>query len=177
MGVSWQLASIAKLHRHGATENCYGRGFPFLDRDFLEFMFAIPREQVLRPGRYRSLMRRALAGIVPGEILNRTRKSFAVRGPALSIQALAPEIRKLFSEPFSARLGFVNREAYMKSVDALVAGKNSLSRPIQQTITLEMWLGSLAERRIVEGTRMPSEDRARVLEGVAWLLLTFNWLR
>lgn len=167
MGVSWQFACIPKLHRHGAAENCYGRGFPFLDRDFLEFLFAIPREQILRPGQYRSLMRRALAGIVPDQILNRTRKAFAARRPALGIQAKAAEIRKLFSDPLSARLGFVDREAFLKSVDELVAGKNSLPRPIQQSITLEMWLASLGERQIVEGARMPAEVRARVLEGVA----------
>ena len=43
----------------------YERRYPFLDRDLLEFLFAIPREQLVRPHQRRSLMRRALAGIVP----------------------------------------------------------------------------------------------------------------
>ena len=33
-----------------------------------EFMYAIPREQLVRPGQRRSLMRRALAGVVPDEL-------------------------------------------------------------------------------------------------------------
>ena len=41
--------------------------FPYLDRDFVEFMFAIPREQIVRVGQRRSLMKRALVHIVPSE--------------------------------------------------------------------------------------------------------------
>ena len=50
--------------------------FPYFDRDFLEFMYAIPREQIVRVGQRRSLMKRALVGIVPDELLNRRRKTF-----------------------------------------------------------------------------------------------------
>ena len=49
--------------------------FPYLDRDLLEFMYAIPREQIVRVGQRRSLMKRALVGIVPDELLNRKTKS------------------------------------------------------------------------------------------------------
>ena len=49
--------------------------YPYLDRDFLEFMYAIPREQIVRVGQRRSLMKRALVGIVPDELLNRKRKA------------------------------------------------------------------------------------------------------
>ena len=45
--------------------------YPYLDRDLLEFVSAIPREQLVRPGQRRSLMRRALIDIVPDELLNR----------------------------------------------------------------------------------------------------------
>ena len=48
--------------------------YPYYDRDFLEFMYAIPREQIVRVGQRRSLMKRALVGIVPDEILNRKKK-------------------------------------------------------------------------------------------------------
>src|SRR5438270_3819130 len=36
--------------------------YPCLDRDLLEFIFAIPREEIVRMGQRRSLMKRALAG-------------------------------------------------------------------------------------------------------------------
>src|SRR5207237_5218923 len=63
----------------------YERRYPFLDRDLLEFLFAIPREQLVRPHQRRSLMRRALAGIVPEEILNRKTKGFVSRRPMVAV--------------------------------------------------------------------------------------------
>jgi asparagine synthase len=53
----------------------YEKRYPYLDRDLLEFVYAIPREQLVRPGQRRSLMRRALIGIVPDVILQRKRKA------------------------------------------------------------------------------------------------------
>ena len=48
-----------------SSEPPYEKRYPYLDRALLEFMYAIPREQLVRPGQRRSLMRRALVGIVP----------------------------------------------------------------------------------------------------------------
>jgi asparagine synthetase B (glutamine-hydrolysing) len=55
--------------------------YPFLDKDLVNYLFSIPREQILRPGRRRSLMRRALANIVPHEVLERRRKAYQLRAP------------------------------------------------------------------------------------------------
>ena len=65
---------------------CFEWRYPFLDRDLLQFLYTIPREQLVRPGERRSLMRRALKGIVPEGILARKRKAFLTRVP---LQALA----------------------------------------------------------------------------------------
>ena len=46
-------------------------GLPYYDRDLVQFLFAIPCEQVLRARQRRSLMRRALNGIVPDAVLTR----------------------------------------------------------------------------------------------------------
>jgi len=151
-GISRQFANLAKLHRYAPQEKPYDRGFPFLDRDFLEFMFAVPRSQILRPGQYRSLMRRALAGVVPREILNRTRKAFTVRGSALRIQAMAQEIRGLFKAPLSETMGFINATRFLQSADDLAAGTNTLMIPIKKAILLELWLRTLAGRGILAGS-------------------------
>ena len=36
------MGHFAKLQIRRAKENCYGREFPLVQRDLLEFMFAIP---------------------------------------------------------------------------------------------------------------------------------------
>src|SRR5207253_8976270 len=60
--------------------------------DLLEFVYAIPREKIVRVGMRRALMRRALVGIVPDELLNRKRKFFVP--PDANPQQQKPEDRK-----------------------------------------------------------------------------------
>jgi len=49
-------------------------------------------EQILRPGDRRSLMKRALTGIVPRNILERKRKAFVERDPALNSRSVASKL-------------------------------------------------------------------------------------
>src|SRR5262249_39050969 len=81
-GLQRQLACAAPTARGACSKT-----FPYLDRDFVEFVFALPREQLVRPGQRRSLMRRALAGIVPDAVLNRRRKAFVARAPLVALSA------------------------------------------------------------------------------------------
>lgn len=75
------LESLPRLN-HSALAR-YECRYPYLDRDLVEFLFSIPRGRLVRPGRRRSLMRRALRSIVPAEILERRRKAYVIRGPRL----------------------------------------------------------------------------------------------
>lgn len=122
----------------------YEKRYPFLDRDLLEFLFAIPKTQLLRPGQSRSLMRRALAGIVPDEVLNRKRKAFVTRTPLL---ALASDV---MSSDFAqgkvlAAMGIIDQERF---AEALKEARVGLEVPIVgllRTFVLESWLRSRKE--------------------------------
>src|SRR6185437_111277 len=61
---SWELTNTAP-----GSVGCEEKRYPYLDQSLVEFVLAIPQSQLLRPGERRSLMRRALANIVPSEIL------------------------------------------------------------------------------------------------------------
>lgn len=59
--------------------------YPFVHRPLVEFLQAIPLDQLMRPGENRVVMRRMLAGILPDEIANRRTKGIhARRSSALS---------------------------------------------------------------------------------------------
>ena len=88
----------------------YDQSYPYLDRKLLEFMYAIPREQSVRPTQRRSLLRRALAGIVPGEILNRNRKAFVARAPLVSISSDWTNLVEMTQHMISGSLGLVGSE-------------------------------------------------------------------
>lgn len=121
--------------------------YPYLDRCLLEFLFAIPREQLVRPGQRRSLMRRALRGIVPAEIIDRRRKAFVARAPRT---AIAAEWNSLASaEPFlTASLGIVNSAPLLAAMDNARLGREAPLVPLVRTIALECWLRHLFSHKI-----------------------------
>jgi asparagine synthase (glutamine-hydrolysing) len=114
--------------------------YPLLDKDLVNYVFAIPREQVLRPGRRRSLMRRALRGIVPFEILERRRKAFQLRAPLSAIQKANSKLEHLFADSAIAKAGFVDIHALRLSLEATARGDAEWRQPLLKTIALELWL-------------------------------------
>jgi asparagine synthase (glutamine-hydrolysing) len=115
--------------------------YPYLDRDLVDFLIRIPREQLVRPGRRRSLMRRALQNITPVEILERRRKAFMSRRLQDSLLRNRQSIDLLLKDPLGAELGLYEREAALAALNSAVHGADFRSRyAIERLITYELWL-------------------------------------
>lgn len=121
-------------------EKCY----PYLDRDLLQFLFAVPPQQLLRPDQRRSLMRRALVGIVPDAILNRKRKAHVGRGPRLAFSLRRSELIELTQEMRSGNLGILDPIAFRMALADASTGKNIQIVPLLRAIGIEMWLRNFA---------------------------------
>lgn len=122
----------------------YEKRYPFLDRDLLEFLYAIPREQLVRPGQRRSLMRRALSGIVPNQILDRKRKAFVARAPRAAISVEWTSLVEMSRNMVSCSLGVVDAEAFRQALESARDGGEALIVPLFRTVAVEMWLRNLA---------------------------------
>jgi asparagine synthase (glutamine-hydrolysing) len=117
--------------------------YPYLDRDLIEFLYRLPREQIVRPGYRRSLMRRSLRGIVPAQILDRRRKAFISRGPITSLQRAQENVRDLFTHSLAADLGFIEPQKLLRAFEETLTGSNINWWPrLMQAIRLELWLRS-----------------------------------
>ena len=127
----------------------YEKRFPYLDRDLLEFLYAIPREQIVRPGRRRSLMRRAMLGIVPDEILNRKRKGFVARGPTLRLANERAALVELSTSMVSASLGFIDAGAFREVIERAGHGEQIHIVAMLRTLAMESWLRTLKIRGIL----------------------------
>ena len=150
------LASVDALRRQVACttlpiEPCYEKRYPFLDRDFLEFMFAIPPEQVIRPGQRRSLMRRALAAIVPDEVLDRKRKAFVARAPRTAIADQSAQLMEISWDMHADALGFVSASDFRTAIKAACKGLDVPVVALMRTVALELWLRSLHARSVCKG--------------------------
>ena len=139
------LAALDSLRRQVASAGLspqlrVERRYPCLDRDLLEFLYAIPREQLVRPGQRRSLMRRALVGIVPPEILERRRKGFIARAPLTSIRTELPKILERTATLASSRAGIVDARAFRNFLRKAAEGGDLLLVPVLRTLLIEAWL-------------------------------------
>jgi len=139
------MAALESLRRQIA---CVGldpklpieRRYPYLDRDLLEYLYAIPRQQLVRPNRRRSLMRRALTGIVPSEILNRRRKAFIVRAPLLAIRSELPSLLERTTNMRSNRSGIVDEKVFRKLLIEAAEGGELPIIMARRTLLLDAWL-------------------------------------
>ena len=121
----------------------FEKRYPYLDRGLLEFMFAIPREQLVRPTQRRSLMRRALVGIVPDEILNRKGKAFVVRSPMVAISNDWAHFAEMTQNMLSGSLGIVDPERISEALQKVRRGEAVPMIALRRTLCLEGWLKDL----------------------------------
>ena len=121
----------------------YETRYPYLDRDLLEFLYAVPREQLVRPGQRRSLMRRALVGITPDELLNRKRKAFVSRARLVAIAADWPRYAEMAQHMASSSLGIVEARKFREVLEKARGGEEVPTVILMRTIIVEGWLRNL----------------------------------
>ena len=146
------LATLEGLRRQLAcsalpSDPPHEKRYPYLDRDLLEFIYAIPREQLLRPGQRRSLMRRALVGIVPDEILNRKRKAFVTRSPRVAISSEWDLLVQMTQHMISDSLQIVDSKLFCEALDKARYNADAQIVPLMRTIAVEVWLKSVTHWR------------------------------
>ena len=144
-GLRRQLASLAL-----PADPLHEVRYPYLDRDLLEFLYAIPRQQLVRPKERRSLMRRALQGIVPDEVLNRRRKAFVIRSPIITISEQLARITER-KELMMSSFGVVDRARLLEEMRRAVCGVDVPIVPLLRAFTLEAWITTLVGRKVVAG--------------------------
>lgn len=124
----------------------YEKRYPYLDRELLEFLYAIPREQLVRPGQRRSLMRRALAGIVPDKVLNRKRKAFVVRGAIAAVSREWATLAEMSQHMTVASMGIVDGSRFNDFLKKARQGQEIPVVTMMRTLTIEGWLNNLKDK-------------------------------
>jgi asparagine synthase (glutamine-hydrolysing) len=139
--------------------------FPYLDRDFLEFLYAIPHEQAVGIGKRRFLMKRALAGIVPDDLLNRRRKC-AIQQEPLEDPRKDSETKWISmverGQPIvSNSVGIIEPNWLVEALQKTCCSEEALAHNLRRTLVLECWLRHLTARVVLRNslsTKMRSEE-------------------
>lgn len=136
--------------------------FPYVHRPLVEFLQAIPLDQLMRPGENRVVMRRMLAGILPDEIAARRTKGNPREAIFRAIARESGRLRSVFDNSRLCARGYIDKEPLFAALDRARHGYEKNSAFLVQTISLEFWLRDLETRDSL--TKSPA-----VLPGrIAW---------
>lgn len=129
---------------------CQEKRYPYLDQTLVEFIVSIPAQQLLRPGQRRFLMLRALANVLPPEVLSRTTKAVTARRYMSSLGMLWPQVESLFRSPVSSDLGYISSQNFLDALVAAKSGKCPHLIRLLKGFSLELWLQDLVSRRVIQ---------------------------
>ncbi|HEX9780871.1 MAG TPA: asparagine synthase-related protein [bacterium] len=126
---------------HGMDMAC-----PFLDRDLVSFMMAIPGEIATRHGVFKALLREALAGVLPDPIRQRRWKADFTEVVNTSVRSeYASLANALKRRGLAARRGYVHGprlQAQLEMLSARLADPNAQPAwALADLLGLESWLG------------------------------------
>jgi asparagine synthase (glutamine-hydrolysing) len=140
-GGAWESILDSLPHLQPGPFGRYEFRYPYLDRDLVDFLLAVPRTQLARPGRRRYMMRNAMRGIVPNEVLERKRKALVQRSPLIALRRRHQELKELFSSPLVAKRDFVELHLVNAALESVWSGNTATDWPsLLRLINLEIWL-------------------------------------
>ena len=138
------IKNLSPCHRRELTG--LDTSYPYMHRPLIEFLQAIPFEQLLRPGENRSLMRRALRDLVPERVLRRKTKGDPTEGLARAIARECSALRSLFADSRVCAYGFMDKPPLLAAIDRAKNGLEVYAGALLTTISLEFWLRALESR-------------------------------
>ena len=144
---------------HTTSRAKLDKRYPYLDRELLEFLFAVPRQRLIQPGRRRALMRRALAGIVPDEILTRKRKAFVTTAPRAAINARWDTVAIFATHMMAEALGIVSSKSLQQVLLDIRSGRDVPVQPVLRTLVLEKWLRILVGHGLLALPKQTAMER------------------
>jgi asparagine synthase (glutamine-hydrolysing) len=112
---------------------------PFLDHEFVDFVFSMDPSDLMVDGRRKAPLRQAMRGLVPDEILFRKNKD-AFHAPIfdyLKNTQITQRIRDIFCEPRTS--GVFNSVAYLAEYDRFLSGRGGDRVFLFHGLLLEEW--------------------------------------
>ena len=144
------FSSVVRFVSAGYFQECGGIeiSYPYLHRPLVEFLQAIPFEQMMRPEEPRSLQRRAMRELLPEKIAMRKGKRSIDEVINRAIGREWSKLKLMFEDARVCTLGYMDAEALLAALHRAKHGCEVHSFALIKTISLELWLRSLEYRKL-----------------------------
>jgi asparagine synthase (glutamine-hydrolysing) len=145
---------------------------PFLDHVLVEFAARLPDRLKLRGFTTKRILREAIRGLLPEEILSRRKMGFPVPFTDWTRDRWQPVVREVLLDRRTRERGFINGHAVERLLDAHREGTVNGGDAIWALMNFELWFRTFIDGKGVQTLASPSRDlgfgtrdsRARTLE-------------
>lgn len=111
---------------------------PFLTAGLADFLLTLPEDYLISPqGETKRILRAAMRGIVPEDVLDRRDKIGFSTPEKIWLQQIAPQVRDWLGADLG--LDFLHRDAMLKEFDGLLAGTAPFSWQAWRWINFTRW--------------------------------------
>lgn len=129
---------LVKLDRASMMASLEGR-VPILNNDFVAYALSLPMKMKLRGLHSKFLLKRALRGVLPDQILDRPKKGFGIpvadwfRGP------VREQMQDVLAADRIRREGFFEASAVQRLVDDHLAGRRDNRKQLWTLFAFQLW--------------------------------------
>jgi asparagine synthase (glutamine-hydrolysing) len=133
---------------------------PLLDHELVELAATMPASVKVRDAQLKSVMKQALAGVLPNEILHRPKRGFGTPMGAWLKRELAPLLRRLLAPETIERRGLFRQSAVQRLVADHEANRIDGTDALTALMNLEIW------SRVMLDGRTPADVSDELRESV-----------
>jgi asparagine synthase (glutamine-hydrolysing) len=120
---------------------------PFLDHRLVELAFSLPGHELIRGGRTKDVLRRALSDLLPPAVRERTDKLGFVTPERMWFRgALGDLAADVFASRSFAERGFFDRAAAARRLDRHRRGEIDAGMELWRALNLELWAQAFLDR-------------------------------
>jgi asparagine synthase (glutamine-hydrolysing) len=112
---------------------------PFLDQQLLEFAARVPSKLKLKGMTTKYILKRALEGIVPDEIIHRKKHGFGVPVGRWFRTRLRDYLRETLLSPEALQRGYFHESSLRRLIDEHQSGKRDHGHRLWALLTFEIW--------------------------------------
>jgi len=124
---------------------------PFLDQELIRFAAEIPASLKLRGLTTKYILKKALRGLVPQEIIDRPKHGFGVPIGRWFRTDLRDYVRDILLSPEALRRGYFREEALHWLIQQHQEGKRDFGHQLWALLTFELWHRIFIDREISPG--------------------------
>jgi asparagine synthase (glutamine-hydrolysing) len=135
---------LVKMDRASMAHSLEAR-VPFLDPVVAELALALPSSLKVRGFAKKRLLRKAVAPLLPHEIIEGRKQGFSIPAAAWLRGELVPLTRDVLSPASLRRQGFFDPAVVTSLIDEHVSGRRDLSRQLWNLLTFSLWYERYAD--------------------------------